>query len=339
MKEKLLKLRDSALNELVQAGDINELENLRIKYLGKKNELANLMKEVGKLSADLRPEMGKLANEVRDEIEERVALIKADLKDKALEASLKTETIDVTIPADSVFVGKCHPITLATGIIEDIFMSMGFSIEDGPEVDTVANTFDNLNSPKYHPSREMSDTFYFSEDIVLRTHTSTVQIRTMKSQEPPIRMISPGRCFRYDTPDATHSPMFHQVEGLVVDKNITFANLKDTLEVFVKQMFGENIKTKFRPHNFPFTEPSAEVDITCFKCGGKGCQICKNEGWIEILGAGMVHPNVLRNCGIDPEVYSGFAFGMGIERIAMLKYGIEDIRLLYENDLRFLAQF
>lgn len=339
MKEKLLMLKDLALNELGQAMDTNELESLRIKYLGKKNELANLMKEVGKLSADLRPEMGKLANEVRDEIEERVANLKAELKEKALEAALMNEFIDVTIPAQGNFIGKKHPISLTLGIIEDIFMSMGFSIEDGPEVDTVANTFDNLNSPKYHPSREMSDTFYFSEDLVLRTHTSTVQIRTMQAQKPPIRMISPGRCFRYDTPDATHSPMFHQVEGLVVDKNITFANLKDTLEVFVKEMFGENIKTKFRPHNFPFTEPSAEVDITCFKCGGKGCQICKNEGWIEILGAGMVHPNVLRNCGIDPEEYSGFAFGMGIERVAMLKYGIEDIRLLYENDLRFLSQF
>lgn len=339
MKEKLLLLKELALNELVHAADTNELESLRIKYLGKKNELANLMKEVGKLSADIRPEMGKLANEVRDEIEERVAVLRADLREKALELSIQKEAIDVTIPAEGNFIGKEHPITLATGIIEDIFMSMGFSIEDGPEVDTVANTFDNLNSPKYHPSREMSDTFYFSDHVVLRTHTSTVQIRTMQNQKPPIRMISPGRCFRYDTPDATHSPMFHQVEGLVVDKNITFANLKDTLDVFVKQMFGEGIKTKFRPHNFPFTEPSAEVDITCFKCGGKGCQICKNEGWIEILGAGMVHPNVLRNCGIDPEIYSGFAFGMGIERIAMLKYGIEDIRLLYENDLRFLSQF
>lgn len=339
MKEKLQMLRDAALQELVSAQDTNELENIRIKYLGKKNELANLMKEVGKLSAEERPEMGKLANEVRDAIEEKIAEQKEKAKEIALQAAIKKEYIDVTIPAEPCFVGKEHPITLTLSTIEDIFMSMGFSIEDGPEVDTVANTFDNLNAPKYHPSREMSDTFYFSEDVVLRTQTSTVQIRTMQAQEPPIRMISPGRCFRYDTPDATHSPMFHQVEGLVVDKNITFANLKDTLDVFVKQMFGEGIQTKFRPHNFPFTEPSAEVDITCFKCQGKGCSICKNEGWIEILGAGMVHPNVLRNCGIDPTEYSGFAFGMGIERIAMLKYGIEDIRLLYENDLRFLSQF
>lgn len=339
MKDKLLRLKDLALKELGSAKDANELETIRIKYLGKKNELANLMKEVGKLSADVRPEMGKLANEVRDEIEENIAALKIKINEIALQAAIEKEYIDVTVPAEARFVGKEHPISLTLSSIEDIFMSMGFSIEDGPEVDTVANTFDNLNSPKYHPSREMSDTFYFSEDVVLRTHTSTVQIRTMQSQKPPIRMISPGRCFRYDTPDATHSPMFHQVEGLVVDKNITFANLKDTLDVFVRQMFGEGIQTKFRPHNFPFTEPSAEVDITCFKCGGKGCSICKNEGWIEILGAGMVHPNVLRNCGIDPEEYSGFAFGMGIERVAMLKYGIEDIRLLYENDLRFLSQF
>lgn len=339
MKEKLLKLKEAAFQELVSAKDAGELEEIRIKYLGKKNELANLMKEVGKLLAEERPEMGKLANEVRDSIEEKIAEQKEKAKEIALELAIQKEYIDVTIPAETRFVGKEHPISLTLSQMEDIFMSMGFSIEDGPEVDTVANTFDNLNAPKYHPSREMSDTFYFSEDVVLRTQTSTVQIRTMQAQEPPIRMISPGRCFRYDTPDATHSPMFHQVEGLVVDKNITFANLKDTLDVFVRQMFGEGIQTKFRPHNFPFTEPSAEVDITCFKCQGKGCSICKNEGWIEILGAGMVHPNVLENCGIDSKEYSGFAFGMGIERIAMLKYGIEDIRLLYENDLRFLSQF
>lgn len=327
------------MDQLSQAKDSKEIEELRVKFLGKKNELANILKEVGKLPADIRPEMGKVANEIRAEIEEKIEGMKEVLKAESMNQRILEESLDVTIPAQPRFVGKMHPISLAMSEIEDIFMSMGFSIIDGPEVDTVENSFDNLNSPKFHPSREMSDTFYFSKDIVLRPHTSTVQIRTMKTQAPPIRMVSLGRCFRYDTPDATHSPMFHQVEGLVVDKNITFANLKDTLETFVKQMFGPETKAKFRPHNFPFTEPSAEVDITCFKCHGEGCPICKYEGWIEILGSGMVHPNVLENCGIDSKVYSGFAFGMGIDRIAMLKYGIEDIRLLYENDLRFLSQF
>lgn len=339
MREKLLELRKLAIERVGAAKDLREIEELRIQFLGKKNELVNIIKEIGKLPADIRPEMGQIANKIRSEIEEKIEEAKKELKAQLLQKSLIEESIDVTIPAKEPFIGKKHPISLAMSEIEEIFMSMGFSIEEGPEVDTVANTFDNLNSPKYHPSREMSDTFYFSKDVVLRTHTSTVQIRTMTKQKPPIRMVSLGRCFRYDTPDATHSPMFHQVEGLVVDKNITFANLKETLESFVREMFGSDIKAKFRPHNFPFTEPSAEVDITCFKCKGEGCPICKQEGWIEILGAGMVHPNVLRNCGIDPEEYSGFAFGMGIDRIAMLKYGVEDIRLFYENDLRFLKQF
>ncbi len=339
MREKLQELRKLALERVAAAKDLKEVEELRIQFLGKKNELVNIIKEIGKMPADVRPEMGQIANTIRSEIEERIEEAKKELKAQLLEKTLIEESIDVTIPAKETFVGKRHPISLAMYEIEEIFMSMGFSIEEGPEVDTVANTFDHLNSPKYHPSREMSDTFYFSKDVVLRTHTSTVQIRTMTKQKPPIRMVSLGRCFRYDTPDATHSPMFHQVEGLVVDKNITFANLKETLESFVREMFGPDIKAKFRPHNFPFTEPSAEVDITCFKCKGEGCPICKQEGWIEILGAGMVHPNVLRNCGIDPEEYSGFAFGMGIDRIAMLKYGVEDIRLFYENDLRFLKQF
>lgn len=339
MKDRLLKLKEQAIDQLSSAIDLNEIEEIRVKFLGKKNELANMLKEIGKLPADVRPEMGSIANSIRSDIEGKIEQMKTELKAKVLEKKLLSEEIDVTIPADPTFVGKRHPISLAMSEIEEIFMSMGFSIEEGPEVETVQNSFDHLNSPKYHPSREMSDTFYFSKDIVLRPHTSTVQIRTMKNQKPPIRMVSLGRCFRYDTPDATHSPMFHQIEGLVVDKDITFANLKDTLETFVRQMFGPQTKAKFRPHNFPFTEPSAEVDITCFKCHGEGCPICKQEGWIEILGAGMVHPNVLKNCGIDPTEYSGFAFGMGIDRIAMLKYGIEDIRLFYENDLRFLRQF
>lgn len=339
MKDKLLQLREQAMEEIKKVSDLSDVENVRIKFLGKKNELANMLKEIGKLPDDTRAEMGQIANKIRSEIEDQIEAIKFEMKAKVIQAKLLLEDIDVTVPVKQRFIGKQHPISLAMREIEEIFMSMGFSIEDGPEVDTVGNSFDDLNSPKFHPSREMSDTFYFSKDIVLRPHTSTVQIRTMKSQKPPIRMVSMGRCFRYDTPDATHSPMFHQVEGLVVDKNITFANLKDNLENFVKQMFGPETKAKFRPHNFPFTEPSAEVDISCFKCQGSGCPVCKQEGWIEILGAGMVHPNVLKNCGIDPNEYSGFAFGMGIDRIAMLKYGIEDIRLFYENDLRFLKQF
>lgn len=339
MKDRLESLRKAALDLLIVADSLESVEEIRVNFLGKKNELANLMKEMGKLPADQRPEMGKVANEVRTEIEKAVEEKKNEFKVKVLNEKLEKESIDVTIPVDTTFIGKMHPITLVINEIEKIFMSMGFSIEEGPEVDTVANNFDKLNAPKFHPSREASDTFYFSENLLLRTQTSTVQARTMMSQEPPIRMISPGRCFRYDTPDATHSPMFHQVEGLVVAENITFANLKSTLETFVATFFGSEIKTKFRPHNFPFTEPSAEVDVTCFKCSGSGCNICKGEGWIEILGAGMVHPNVLENCGIDSKKYTGFAFGMGVERIAMLKYGIEDIRLLYENDSRFLSQF
>lgn len=339
MKSRLFELKEKALEELKNSVDMEQIENVRVKFLGKKNELANILKELGKLPESERKEMGMIANTIRSEIEENIAKVREQIKQKELELRLEKEDIDVTIPAKARFVGHMHPISLVMNDIENIFVKMGFAIEDGVEVETVENSFDALNSPKFHPSREMSDTFYFSENMVLRPHTSTVQIRTMKTQEPPIKMISLGRCFRYDTPDATHSPMFHQAEGLVVGKNITFANLKDTLETFIKQMFGEDTKAKFRPHNFPFTEPSAEVDITCFKCHGEGCSICKNEGWIEILGAGMVHPNVLKNCGIDPEEYTGFAFGMGIDRIAMLKYGIEDIRLLYENDIRFLKQF
>ncbi len=339
MKERLENLGKAAIEQLKEAGSLDRVEEIRINFLGKKNELANLMKEMGKLPSDIRPEMGKVANEVRTEIEDFIEKKKSEFKEILLNEKLEKESIDVTIPVEGRFVGKMHPITLGINEIEKIFMSMGFSIEEGPEVDTVANNFDRLNAPKYHPSREMSDTFYFTDDLLLRTQTSTVQARTMMSQEPPIRMISPGRCFRYDTPDATHSPMFHQIEGLVVAEGITFANLKSTLETFVSMFFGDEIKTKFRPHNFPFTEPSAEVDVTCFKCNGKGCSMCKGEGWIEILGAGMVHPNVLENCGIDSKKYTGFAFGMGADRIAMLKYGIEDIRLLYENDSRFLSQF
>ena len=339
MQEKLLNLQEAALSEIKDTQSIEVVESLRVKYLGKKGEITAILKEMGKLSAEERPVIGKVANEVREAIETAISTKKEELKSIEKQRKLAEEVIDVTMPAKSFKVGKKHPISQIIDEVSDIFMGMGFSIAEGPEDETIENNFDALNAPKDHPSRDMSDTFYINEELLLRTQTSPVQVRTMKNEELPIKIISPGRCFRFDAPDATHSPMFHQIEGLVVGKDVTMAQLKGTLNMFVKKLFGEHTKTKFRPHNFPFTEPSAEVDVTCFKCEGAGCPMCKGEGWIEILGAGMVHPNVLRNCGIDPEVYSGFAFGMGVDRITMLKYEIDDIRLLFENDMRFLDQF
>ena len=339
MQEKLLNLQEAALNEIKDSSSIEAVESLRVKYLGKKGEITAILKEMGKLSAEERPVIGQVANKVRESIEESISLKKEELKSIEKQKKLAEEVIDVTMPAKPVKVGKKHPISQIIDEVSEIFIGMGFSIGEGPEVETVENNFDALNAPIDHPSRDMSDTFYINSELLLRTQTSPVQVRTMKGQELPIKIIAPGRCFRFDAPDATHSPMFHQIEGLVVGKDVTMAQLKGTLDMFVKKLFGENTKTKFRPHNFPFTEPSAEVDVTCFKCQGAGCPMCKQEGWIEILGAGMVHPNVLRNCGIDPEVYSGFAFGMGVDRITMLKYEIDDIRLLFENDMRFLDQF
>lgn len=339
MKEQLISLKERALSEIKQSSSMEELDSLRVKYSGKKGELTAILKGMGKLSAEERPEMGKIANEVREAIENEISQKREEIKKIELERRLASEGIDVTMPGKTFKVGKRHPITQIIDEVTEIFMGIGFSVAEGPEVETVENNFDALNAPKNHPSRDMSDTFYFNEELLLRTQTSPVQVRTMRSQELPIKIISPGRCFRNDSLDATHSPMFHQIEGLVVGKDITMAQFKGTLELFVQKLFGSNTRTKFRPHNFPFTEPSAEIDVTCFKCGGEGCSMCKGEGWIEILGAGMVHPNVLRNCGIDPEVYSGFAFGMGVERLAMLKYEIDDIRLLVENDMRFLDQF
>lgn len=339
MKEQLISLKERALSEIKQSSSMEELYSLRVKYSGKKGELTAILKGMGKLSAEERPEMGKIANEVREAIETAISETREEIKKIELEKRLAEEVIDVTMPGKTFKVGKRHPITQIIDEVTEIFMGIGFSVAEGPEVETVENNFDALNAPKNHPSRDMSDTFYFNDELLLRTQTSPVQVRTMRSQELPIKIISPGRCFRNDSLDATHSPMFHQIEGLVVGKDITMAQFKGTLELFVQKLFGSNTRTKFRPHNFPFTEPSAEIDVTCFKCGGEGCSMCKGEGWIEILGAGMVHPNVLRNCGIDPEVYSGFAFGMGVERLAMLKYEIDDIRLLVENDMRFLDQF
>ena len=339
MQEKLLAIKEAAFNEIAAAENSGALEEIRVKYLGKKGELTTILRGMGSLSPEERPVVGKLVNEAKGEVEAKLEEVGTAIKTKEKNAKLASEVIDISLPGKKQVIGKRHPLDLTLERMKEIFISMGFSIEDGPEVELDHYNFEALNIPKDHPARSEQDTFYINDNIVLRTQTSPIQIRTMENQEPPIKMISPGKVYRSDAVDATHSPMFHQIEGLVVGKDVTMAQLKGTLDMFVKKLFGENTKTKFRPHNFPFTEPSAEVDVTCFKCQGAGCPMCKQEGWIEILGAGMVHPNVLRNCGIDPEVYSGFAFGMGVDRITMLKYEIDDIRLLFENDMRFLDQF
>ena len=339
MKEKLKAIEELALKAIQDAKESAELEDLRIKYLGKKGELTTILRSMGNVSKEERPIVGKMVNDVKKIVEEKLDAAKATIKEAEKNAKLKNEIIDVTMPGNKKVIGNKHPVELTIDRIKDIFISMGFAVEDGPEVELDYYNFEALNIPKNHPARSEQDTFYINDNIVLRTQTSPVQARVMEKQEPPIKMISPGKVFRSDAVDATHSPIFYQMEGLVIDKGITFADLKGTLELFAKKMFGDKVKTKFRPHHFPFTEPSAEMDATCFVCNGKGCRVCKGEGWIEILGCGMVHPDVLRNCGIDPEVYSGFAFGFGVDRMVMLKYGIDDIRLLYESDMRFLNQF
>ncbi len=337
MKDTLLKIKTEAIAALEEDGA--DIEALRIKYLGKKGELTAVLRGMGKLSAEERPVIGQLANDIRAEIEAEIEKQSAAMKSAALDARLKAEKLDVTIPGTKVPVGKPHPLAMVQRQLEEIFLGMGYSIAEGPEVEYDYYNFQALNIPPDHPARDTQDTFYITENILLRSQTSPVQARVMEKQQPPIKIISPGRVYRSDAVDATHSPLFHQCEGLVVDKGITMGDLKGTLEMFAQTMFGADTRIRFRPHHFPFTEPSAEVDVSCFACGGKGCRLCKGEGWIEILGAGMVHPNVLRMCGIDPEVYSGFAFGLGIERIVMLKYHIDDMRHLYENDVRFLHQF
>ncbi|PWL98232.1 MAG: phenylalanine--tRNA ligase subunit alpha [Clostridiales bacterium] len=336
MKELLENIRKKAMDEIAHSEDT---EGLRIRYLGKKGELTAVLRGMGSVSPEERPAIGALANEIRTEIESALAAKAADQKKNALAHKLEAEALDVTIPGTVYTVGRSHPLAQTEKMLRDIFVGMGFSVAEGPEVEYDYYNFEALNLPKNHPARDTQDTFYITDNILLRSQTSPVQVRTMEVQKPPIRVISPGRVYRADPADATHSPIFHQVEGLVVDKGITMGDLKGILELFAKRMFGEETRIRFRPHHFPFTEPSAEVDVSCFVCGGKGCRLCKGEGWIEILGAGMVHPFVLSNCGIDPEVYSGFAFGMGIERIAMTRLGIDDMRLLYENDVRFLHQF
>lgn len=339
MKQLLEKIELAAKSELEKISDLGELENLRIKYLGKKGELTAVLKQMATLSAEERPVVGQLANKIRTDIEEAISERGAQLKKVLAEAKLKAEKIDVTLPGNLQTVGKLHPLNSVMKEIEEIFLGMGFDIVAGPEVEYDYYNFEALNLPPDHPARDTQDTFYITDNILLRTQTSSVQIHVMENNQPPIRVISPGRVYRSDAVDATHSPIFHQIEGLVVDKGITMANLVGTLDMLMKRLYGDDCKIRLRPHHFPFTEPSAEVDVLCFNCGGKGCSMCKNEGYVELLGAGMVHPKVLANCGIDPNVYSGFAFGLGLERVVMRKYGINDMRMLYENDLRFLDQF
>ncbi|MBR6585212.1 MAG: phenylalanine--tRNA ligase subunit alpha [Firmicutes bacterium] len=339
MQAKLQQILEESKAQLQAAASVQEAEDVRVKVLGKKGALTEILKSMGKLAPEERKELGQAANQVRAEIEELLKETFDKLKSAAQEAKFREEKIDVTEPGKTVKLGAKHPVTVTIEEMSKVFKSMGFTLTEGPEVETVFNNFDALNAGPNHPARDWTDTFYISDDVLLRTQTSPVQVRTLQSQEPPIRVFVPGRTFRCDTADATHSPMFHQVEGLVVDEGITMADLKGVLDSFAKQMFGSETKTKFRPHHFPFTEPSAEMDVSCFKCGGRGCRVCKGSGWIEILGCGMVHPNVLKVGGIDTEKYTGFAFGVGVERVAMLKYGIDDIRLMYENDMRFIEQF
>ncbi|WP_299994698.1 phenylalanine--tRNA ligase subunit alpha [uncultured Clostridium sp.] len=339
MQEKLLAIKETAFNEISASENSAALEEIRVKYLGKKGELTTILRGMGSLSPEERPIVGKLVNEAKSEVEEKLEEAVRKIKEKEKNIKLASEVIDISLPGKKNVIGKRHPLDLTLESMKEIFISMGFTVEDGPEVELDHYNFEALNIPKDHPARSEQDTFYINDNIVLRTQTSPIQIRTMENQEPPIKMISPGKVYRSDAVDATHSPIFYQMEGLVIDKGVTFADLKGTLELFAKKMFGDKVVTKFRPHHFPFTEPSAEMDATCFVCEGKGCRVCKGSGWIEILGCGMVHPNVLRNCGIDPEVYSGFAFGFGVDRMVMLKYGIDDIRALYESDMRFLNQF
>lgn len=339
MKEKLQSIRELAEQAMAACKDSRELDAIRVKYLGKKGEVTALMKNMRNLAPEERPAFGQMVNELRAAIETGLAENKSRLEEAAMAARLKNETIDVTMPGEAFPIGKKHPINIVLDEVKDIFIGMGFSIGEGPEVEKDWYNFEALNIPKDHPARDTQDTFYISDNVVLRTQTSPIQIRTMEHKKPPIRIIAPGRVFRSDAVDATHSPLFHQIEGLVVDKGIRMSDLKGILEMFAKKLYGEDTVVRFRPHHFPFTEPSAEMDMQCFKCHGAGCPLCKNEGWIEILGCGMVHPKVLEVCDIDPNEYSGYAFGIGLERIVMSRYKITDIRMFYENDVRFLHQF
>lgn len=339
MKAKLDRIREQALEQIKGCDTVEKLNDIRVGILGKKGELTGVLKSMKEVAPQERPQVGQWVNEARQEIEKALEASKTRMEKALREAKLKAEVIDVTLPAKKAQIGHRHPNSIALEEVERIFVGMGYEVVEGPEVEKDYYNFEALNIPADHPARDEQDTFYITGDILLRTQTSPVQVREMETGKMPIRMIAHGRVFRADEVDATHSPSFHQVEGLVIDKNITFADLKGTLAEFAKELFGDQTRVKFRPHHFPFTEPSAEMDVTCFKCGGKGCRFCKGAGWIEILGCGMVHPRVLEMSGIDPQDYSGFAFGVGLERIALLKYEIDDMRLLYENDIRFLKQF
>lgn len=339
MKEKLDAIKGEILDQAAKIETVSDLNALRVHALGKKGALTLVLRDMGKLPAEERPVMGKLANEVRAVIESAIAEREELLAAREMEQKLKEEAIDVTLPGVKPPRGKLHPLTQTLNRVLDIFTGMGFSVVEGPEVETAYYNFTALNTPEHHPARDTQDTFYFTEDILLRTQTSPVQIRTMEKHKPPLKILAPGRVYRSDSVDATHSPVFHQLEGLVVDKGISMGDLKGVLDVFAKEFFGSATQTKFRPHHFPFTEPSAEMDITCYVCGGTGCRVCSGSGWVEIMGAGMVHPNVLRYGGVNPEEYSGFAFGVGLDRITNGLFSIEDIRLLFENDIRFLSQF
>ena len=339
MRNKLEEIRIAAKETVKNAACLTDVEEARVRFLGKKGELTAILKQMGGLSAEERPIIGQLANEVRRDIEAVIAEAMQEMKEKAINEKLAAEKIDITLPSKVKEVGGLHPLNKVMNDMIDIFRSMGFDVVDGPEVETDYYNFEALNVPADHPARDMQDTFYLGENLLLRTQTSAAQIRTMKNRKPPIRVVCPGRVFRADEVDATHSPVFHQMEGLVVDKGITMCDLKGTLETFAAEIYGPDTKVKFRPSFFPFTEPSVEVDVSCSECGGKGCRVCKGSGWIEILGAGLVHPNVLKACGIDPEEYSGFAFGIGLDRLTTTRYKISDIRLLFENDIRFLEQF
>ena len=341
MKELMQKLRESSVKEILDCDSAERLEAMRVRYLGKKGELTAILRQMGSLSAEERPAMGQLANQLRSEIEEAIDKRREELSSAMMELKLVSEAVDVTLPGKDIRMGHKHPMYNVLDQLKDIFIGMGFEILDGPEVELAEYNFTKLNIDEGHPSRDWTDTFYFTEDgkILLRTQTSPMQIHAMETRQPPIRIIAPGRVYRKDEVDATHSPMFHQIEGMVIDKGITMADLTATLNLVVEKIYGKGTVTRFRPHHFPFTEPSCELDIQCHKCGGKGCPTCKGEGWIEVLGAGMVHPKVLEGCGIDPDVYSGWAFGMGLERLALGEYKITDMRLIFENDVRFLEQF
>ena len=339
MLKKLDEIKAQAIKELSEITDKSSLEALRVSALGKKGVITGILKQMGSLSAEERPIVGQKANQIRGEIEALIKQKQAELLAAEQNLKLEKETIDVTIPGKEPEIGHTHPLSIVLDEVKEIFSGMGFDVVEGPEVEWDYYNFEALNIPKGHPARDTQDTFYITENMLLRTQTSPVQIRTMEKRNPPLRVIAPGRVYRSDAVDATHSPLFHQIEGLVLDEGITMADLKGTLETFAKKLYGEETKPRFRPHHFPFTEPSCEMDVSCFKCGGKGCSMCKGEGWIEILGGGMVHPKVLKNGGVDADKYSGFAFGIGLERLVMFRFGIDDMRLLYENNIKFLEQF